>query len=63
MARTTVDRNVEIKDLPVVTEEILNTLHKMRGIKKKDLIREALIEYGENHKKDIVEMAKRYNNG
>lgn len=46
--------NIEIKDLPRETNRILDTIVKLRGKYKWEVVREALIEYAERHKKDII---------
>jgi hypothetical protein len=50
----TVNRNLEIRGLPIATDKILNTLAMIRGMTKRDLIREALNEYASNHKGEIA---------
>lgn len=40
--------------MPRSVNEFLNKLCTLRGIKKADLIREALLEYAENHKGDLI---------
>lgn len=50
----TYNRNVEIKDLPVATNNILNTLAKIRGVTKVVIVRESLIEYAKNHVGEIA---------
>jgi predicted DNA-binding protein len=58
MDRSTVNRNVEIRDLPVVTDNIFNALSLATGKTKLTLYREALIEYGENHKRELMDYVK-----
>jgi hypothetical protein len=50
----TVNRNLEIKDLPLDTDRILNTLAVVRGMTKRDIVKEALNEYAFKHKDDIA---------
>lgn len=40
--------------MPVEVNEFLNKLCVLRGIKKAEIIREALLEYAERHKGDIA---------
>ena len=54
----TFDANVKIKDLPRKTDTILNGLCDVRGCLKWEIVREALIEYAEGHKNEIVEALK-----
>jgi predicted DNA-binding protein len=49
----TYTRNIEIKDLPMATNNILNTLARLRGSTKIVIVREALIEYARNHMKEL----------
>ena len=46
--------NIEIKDLPEETNRILNVLAKISGSPKTVVIRAALIEYGQNHREEIM---------
>ena len=47
------DRNILIRGLTVKTDKFLNTVSALRGIPKWDVIREALEEYSENHRKEV----------
>jgi hypothetical protein len=49
----TYTRNIEIKDLPMSSNNILNTLARLRGVTKIVIVREALVEYAKNHLQDI----------
>ena len=40
--------------MPDQINKFLNKLCTLRGIKKADLVREALLEYAENHKEDLI---------
>lgn len=50
MANDTVNRNVEIRDLPRRIDDILKALCLVTGKTKLVIYREALIEYAESHK-------------
>lgn len=50
-----VNRNVELKDIPLSVDKVFNMLSAVSGKTKISLYREALIEYAENHKKDLAE--------
>ena len=58
MDREYVNRSVEIRRLPVKTDTLLNTLAKLRGMTKTDLIREALNEYVDRHNGDVVRLVR-----
>lgn len=45
--------NIEVKDLPVSVNRILNVLATIKGVKKSEIIREALIEYAEKHNPQV----------
>jgi hypothetical protein len=60
MDKEYVNRNIEIKRLPVATDRALNTLASLRGMTKQDLIREALIEYTDRHRPDIVKLVREH---
>lgn len=55
--RLFVNRNVELRDIPVDVDKIFNWLSTLTGKKKIELYREALIEYAANHKADIMKLA------
>ena len=50
----TYTRNIQIKDLPIATNNIINTLARLRGCTKIVIVREALVEYGKNHMNEIT---------
>ena len=52
------NRNLEIRDLPSDSDNVISTLAKLRGAPKWMIIREALIEYVKNHRKDIGKYIK-----
>jgi len=54
MVKQTIDINIEIKELPVEVNAILDMLKSMRGVSKWLIVREALTEYAERHKTDIL---------
>ena len=45
--------NIEVKDLPLEVNRVLNILSTIKGIKKSEIIREALIEYAEKHNPQV----------
>lgn len=49
----TYTRHIEVRDLPIASNNLLNTLARIRGIPKWKLVREALVEYVERHKDEI----------
>jgi hypothetical protein len=51
----TYEANVRIRDLPRSADRIINTLASLRGVNKWELIRDALVEFAENHKGEIAE--------
>ena len=52
------DINVLIRNLPQETDKLLNALATLRGKTKWEVIREALIEYGEKHRSDINKLVR-----
>ncbi len=52
------DLHILIKDLPVESDRVITTLANLRGKRKWEIIREALIEYAHNHKIDIAKMSR-----
>lgn len=52
------DRNYLIREMPNDADNILNTLATLRGIRKWEIVREAMVEYAKNHKKDMVTLAQ-----
>ncbi len=55
---STYDANVRIKDLPRRTDNIFNALAALYNRSKADLVRDALNEYAEAHKHEIVEVTQ-----
>lgn len=51
------DRNYLIRDIPHEVDHILNTLATMRGIRKWEIVREAMVEYAKNHRDNIAKLA------
>lgn len=54
MPSDTFNLNIEIADLPKDVNIVIEMLRAARGVTKKAIIREALIEYAQRHKGDIV---------
>ena len=54
----TKDIGILIRDLPNETNRTLSTLATLRGKRKWEIIREALIEYADRHRLDIVKFVK-----
>lgn len=52
-APETVNRNIEIKELPLEVDRIINMLSAVRGSTKRDLIKLALTEFAYNHRGEI----------
>lgn len=50
--------SIQVIGLDAYTNRILNTLAKLRGIKKADIMKEALVFYAETRSGDIEELAK-----
>jgi hypothetical protein len=59
MTDEVISYNVRVRDLNKHTDNILNTLSTLRGTHKYELIREALEEFAENHKHEIVAVVER----
>ena len=57
MVADTYTANVEIRNLPLEANRVINALSKLTGKTKATLIREALVEYANNHRGDIVRLA------
>lgn len=49
-----IDQNIEVNHLPRRVDNLLKTLAHLRGSTKKALIREAIIEFVDRHKGEIV---------
>lgn len=49
----TVNRNIEIKELPLEVDRILNMISAVRGSTKRDIIKLALTEFASNHRSEI----------
>ena len=54
----TADRNYLLRDVPVETDDVMNTLATLRGLRKWEIIREAMIEYVKNHKGEVGKLAR-----
>jgi hypothetical protein len=54
----TYDANVRIKNLPRMTDTVINALATKRGMLKWELIRDALTEFAENHKQELDNVAR-----
>jgi hypothetical protein len=52
------DINVLLRDIPEDTDRILNALAFMRGVRKWEVTRDALVEYAKRHKGDLEKLAK-----
>ena len=52
------DLNILIRDLPPECDRTLNTLATLRGKRKWEITREALIEYAEKHRQDITKLTR-----
>jgi hypothetical protein len=53
-----VRRNIEI-EIPAEVDNLIGTLARLRGVTKKSVTREALIEYGQRHAADIDKLIAR----
>lgn len=51
------EANIRIKDLPRRTNDLLNAIASVQGKLKWELVRDALIEYAENHKNELVRVS------
>jgi hypothetical protein len=49
--------HIHCDNIPMDTNKILNALCMVRNVNKQTIIRECLIEYAENHRKEIEELA------
>lgn len=45
--------NIRVQDLPTDTDQVLNAICAARECYKWELVREALVEFAENHKDEI----------
>lgn len=54
---TTMDLNILVKNLPIRVNNLLNALSGIKGIRKHELIKEALKEYTERHRNDLPRYA------
>lgn len=52
------DLNILIRDLPDEADRTINTLATLRGKRKWEVVREALIEYHEKHRSDIARLTR-----
>lgn len=52
----TYTRNLSIKNLPIRVNNQLNALAKLRGEKKWEIVRKALIEYAQNHREEFKDL-------
>lgn len=57
MEDDTYEANVRVKDLPRKADNILNALAAVKGRMKWELVRDAIVEYAENHKHELAEVA------
>ena len=53
----TYEANIRVRDLPRATDTILNMLASMHSKLKWEIVRDALVEYAENHKHEIGRVA------
>lgn len=53
-----VRKNIELAHLPRTVDNLLSTLAHLRGMTKKALIQEALVEYVDRHRDDISRLVK-----
>jgi len=54
----TYEANVRIRELPRKTDNILNALAAVKNVPKWELVRDALVEYADNHKQELAEVAE-----
>jgi predicted transcriptional regulator len=59
MPEDLVNRHIDIDDLPRHVDQTIGVLARLRGMTKKAIVREALVEYVKNHKADIQTLLKR----
>lgn len=57
MDHPTKDLNILVKDLPIKVDNLLNALAGIKGIRKHELIKNALEEYVERHRNDLPRYA------
>jgi hypothetical protein len=51
-----ITKNMEIRELPASTNNLLATLAKVRGCHKWEVVRDAMVEYVKNHASEIRQM-------
>lgn len=51
--RKTTTQNIEIRDLPVRVVRELNALAQLKGLRKWEIVREAILEYVTHHRASI----------
>ena len=51
--------NVKVRGLPRKTDQVLEALASLRGLYKWQIIKEALVEYANNHEKDVLRLINR----
>jgi len=56
MAPGNLNLNIEIKDLPASANRVLDLMSALTGKRKWEIVRDALIEYAENHRKDLARL-------
>lgn len=54
----TYEANIRIRDLPRRSDNILTALAALRNVPKWELVRDALVEFANNHKHELVEIGK-----
>jgi len=54
----TFNLNVEIRDLPIEANKVLDIIARLRGIRKRDVIRQALVEFADRHQKEFLHLLK-----
>ncbi len=54
----TADRNYLLRGVPVEVDTTLNTLATLRGVRKWEIVLEAMVEYAKNHKGDVKRLAE-----
>ncbi len=52
-----IDQNIEVNHLPRRVDNLLKTLAHLRGMTKKAIVREALVEYVDRHQSEISKLA------
>lgn len=50
----TYDANVRVRDLPRDVDQTLNKIATMRGVYRWEIVREALSEFAERHKHEVL---------